>query len=106
MKYGFEPSRHISQSIGAVIRLGFSVSIFLALYNVVDATVENLEGRQSGSNGTSGSVHTPDVVQLDSELRKRFLTMIQSLAWLCLPFIKASQWSMIHGVSNTRMVPN
>ena len=43
------------------MKLGFLLSIFLALYNVVDATVVNLEGRQSG-NGAS--VLTPDVVQL------------------------------------------
>jgi hypothetical protein len=46
------------------MKLGFLLSIFPALYNVVDATVVNLEGRQSGSNGTSGSVLTPDIVQL------------------------------------------
>lgn len=46
------------------MRLGFLLSIFPALYLAVDATVLNLEGRQSGSNGTSGSVLTPDVVQL------------------------------------------
>jgi hypothetical protein len=43
------------------MRLGFLLSIFPALYNVVDASVVNLEGRQSG-NGAS--VLTPDVVQL------------------------------------------
>jgi hypothetical protein len=43
------------------MRLGFLLSIFPALYNAVDATVVNLEGRQSGSNGP---VLTPDVVQL------------------------------------------
>ncbi|KAI0286671.1 beta-lactamase/transpeptidase-like protein [Russula aff. rugulosa BPL654] len=43
------------------MRLRFLLSIFLALYNVVDATAVNLEGRQSG-NGAS--VLIPDVVQL------------------------------------------
>ena len=46
------------------MRLGFLFSIFTALYNAVDATIVKLDGRQSGSNGTSGSVLTPDVVQL------------------------------------------
>jgi hypothetical protein len=43
------------------MRLGFLLSVFPALYSVVDATVVNLEGRQSG-NGAS--VLTPHVVQL------------------------------------------
>ncbi len=42
------------------MRLGFLLSIFPALYNAVDAAVVKLDGRQSGS----GSVLTPDVVQL------------------------------------------
>jgi hypothetical protein len=42
------------------MRLGFLLSFFPVLYNVVDAAVVNLEGRQSG---TSGSVLTPDVVE-------------------------------------------
>jgi hypothetical protein len=46
------------------MRLGFLLSIFPALYNAVDATIVKLDGRQSGSNGTFGSVLTPDVVQL------------------------------------------
>jgi hypothetical protein len=46
------------------MRFAFLLSIFPALYNAVDATIVNLEGRQSGSNGTSGPVLTPDVVQL------------------------------------------
>jgi len=46
------------------MKLGFLLSIFPVLYNAVDATVVKLEGRQSGSNGTSGPVLTPDVVQL------------------------------------------
>lgn len=45
------------------MRLGFFLSIFSALYNVVDATAVKLESRQSGSNGTSGPVLTPDIVQ-------------------------------------------
>jgi hypothetical protein len=45
------------------MRLGFLLCIFPALYNVVDATTVKLDGRQSGSNGTSSSVLTPDVVQ-------------------------------------------
>lgn len=43
------------------MRLGFLLTIFLAFYHVVDATVVNLDGRQSG-NGAS--ILTPDVVQL------------------------------------------
>ena len=45
------------------MRLGLLLSIFPALYNAVDATVVNLDGRQSGS----GSVLTPDVVELVQE---------------------------------------
>lgn len=45
------------------MRLGFLLSIFSVLYNAVDATAVKLEGRQSGSNGTSGPVLTPDIVQ-------------------------------------------
>jgi hypothetical protein len=45
------------------MRLGFLLSIFLALYNTVDATIQ-IKGRQSVLNGTSGSILTPDVVQL------------------------------------------
>jgi len=43
------------------MKLGFFLSIFPALYFTVDATIL---GRQSVFNGTSGSVLTPDVVQL------------------------------------------
>jgi hypothetical protein len=47
------------------MRLGFLLSIFPALYNAVtvDAAVVKLDSRQSGS----GSVLTPDVVQLMQE---------------------------------------
>jgi hypothetical protein len=43
------------------MRLGFLLSIFLALYSTVDASI--LKGRQSNPNGTSGPILTPDLVQ-------------------------------------------
>ena len=46
------------------MRLGFLLTFFPALYNAVDASVVKLEGRQSGS----GSVITPDVVQIVQEV--------------------------------------
>jgi hypothetical protein len=46
------------------MRFGFLLSILPALYHVMDTAVVNLEGRQSGSNGTSGPVLTPDIAQL------------------------------------------
>lgn len=47
------------------MRLGFLLSVFPALYHVVDAGVVKLEGRQSGSGA---SVLTPGVVQLVQEV--------------------------------------
>ena len=45
------------------MRFGFLLSIIPVLCSTVDATVP-IKGRQSAPNGISGSVLTPDVVQL------------------------------------------
>jgi CubicO group peptidase (beta-lactamase class C family) len=49
------------------MRLGFLLPIFSALYSTVDAAIL-VEGRQSALDGTSGTILTPDVVQLVQEI--------------------------------------
>lgn len=49
------------------MRLAFLLPVFPALYSTVDATIQ-VKGRQSVTNGTSGSILTPDVVQFVQDI--------------------------------------